>query len=47
LDYCDIEWFALEINKSYHEIPGWMTQKLKSRFQGQIPTTSDMQRILL
>ena len=25
------------------EIPGWMKHKLESRFQGEIPITSDMQ----
>ena len=29
------------------KIPGWMNQKLKSRFPGEISTTSDMQMIPL
>ena len=28
-------------------MPGWMTQKLKSRFPGEKPTTSDMKMIPL
>ena len=26
-----------------HEMMGWMSYKLESRFPGEIPTTSDMQ----
>ena len=29
------------------EMPGWMNYKLKSRFPGEISTTSDMQMIPL
>ena len=30
-----------------HKMPGWMKDKLESRLLGEIPTSSDMQMILL
>ena len=29
------------------KIPGWINHKLESRLQGEVPTTSDMQMMLL
>ena len=31
------------IQSTYYEMPGWMKQKLESRFLGEMSITSDMQ----
>ena len=39
--------FLISMQSTSCEMPGWMKQKLKSRFPGEISITSDMQMILL
>ena len=41
--YCHPAYLTYMQNTSW-EMPGWMKQKLESRFPGEISITSDMQR---
>ena len=44
--HCHLVYLTSMQSTSY-EMPSWMTHKLKSRLQGEISTTSDMQMIPL
>ena len=44
--YCHLAYLT-SMQSTSCEMPSWMTHKLKSRLQGEISTTSDMQMVPL